>query len=263
HGFPDGANAVISPANAAAVRAGVTVVASSGDAGSAGTLGSPSTDPFVISTGATTSFRLYQQTNDGMFPLAKGFASGNISSLSSGGFAQKGPRTPDIVAPGDLGWALCSTNSTLYTGCLGFHNAGTAVQACGGTSESAPLTSGAAALVIQAYRSVHRGKSPSPALVKRILLGSAADLGAGADEQGAGFLDALKAVNTALSIGDRNGLPTQHAGAGLLTSPTAANVTARPLEHSTQTFEVTNTSAAPVTLTPTLQTLGAPTAGQS
>jgi hypothetical protein len=263
NGFPDDANDVISLANAAAVQAGVTVVVSTGDAGSAGTLGSPATDPFVIATGATTQFRLYQQTNDGMFPLAKGYVSGNISSLSSGGFAQKGPRTPDVVAPGDLGWALCSTNSTLFTGCLDFNNAGTAVQAFGGTSESAPLTSGAAALVIQAYRSVHRGKSPSPALVKTILLGSAADLGAGADEQGAGFLDALKAVNTALSIGDRNGTPTQRAGAGLLTTPSAANVTSKPLEHTTQTFEVTNTSAAPVTLTPALQTLGAPTAGQS
>jgi hypothetical protein len=263
NGFPDDANDVISLANAAAVQAGVTVVVSTGDAGSAGTLGSPATDPFVIATGATTQFRLYQQTNDGMFPLANGFVSGNISSLSSGGFAQKGPRTPDLVAPGDLGWALCSTNSTLYTGCLDFNNAGNAVQAFGGTSESAPLTSGAAALVIQAYRSVHHGKSPSPALVKRILLGSAADLGAGADEQGAGFLDALKAVNTALSLGDRNGVPTQRAGAGLLTTPTAANVSAKPLEHTTQTFEVTNTSGAAVSLTPALQTLGAPTAGQS
>ena len=71
----------------------------------------------MISVGASTQFRSYAQTNYGAQPLAKGYLSNNISSLSSGGFAQTGARTVDVVAPGDLGWALCSANVALYT-CL-------------------------------------------------------------------------------------------------------------------------------------------------
>jgi hypothetical protein len=260
--YPDNGTDAISLANAAAVAAGVTVVVSSGDAGSSGTLGSPSTDLNVISAGATTSFRLYAQTNDGMYPLSNGYVSNNISSLSSGGFAQSGPRTPDLVAPGDLGWALCSTNATLFTECTDFNGNGTAVQAFGGTSEAAPLTSGAAALVLQAYRSTHGGATPSPALVKSILTGSAADLGASPAQQGSGILDALQAVNTALSIADDNGSPAPHAG-GIVSSPSAANVESSPNAKTAQTFDITNTGSAAVTLTPALQALGPASAGQS
>jgi hypothetical protein len=170
--FPDTSLDPTSLANAAAVAAGVTVVAATGDAGSAGTLGSPSTDPYVIAAGATTQYRLYAQTGYGAQALADGVISNNISSFSSGGFSQHNARTVEVVAPGDSGWALCSTNPTLYTDCTNFQTTPgpTPVQDFGGTSESAPLTSGEAALIIQAYRSTHKGADPSPALVKQIIM---------------------------------------------------------------------------------------------
>jgi hypothetical protein len=260
--FPDNANDPISLADAAAVRAGVVVVVSTGDAGTNGTLGSPSTLTDVIAAGASTQFRIYQQINYGAQPLAKGVVSNNISAFSSGGFAQRTPRTVDVVAPGDLGWALCSTNTALFFECINFQTPAqpTAFQDFGGTSESSPLTAGEAALVIQAYRSTHNGNDPSPALVKRIIMSTATDLFAPTSEQGAGLLNSLAAVNMALSIADENGTP-KGQGNGVLANPSSARVTTEPNDHQSPSFSITNTGSKTQHLTPLLQTLGAPIAG--
>jgi hypothetical protein len=259
--FPDNANDPISLANAEAVNAGVTVVVSTGDAGTVGTLGSPSTDPDVIAVGGSTQFRLYAQNTYAALALGNGtYLDNNISSFSSGGFAQVTPRTVDVVAPGDLGWAYCSADTTLYTGCTSFINAPAAIQAFGGTSESSPLTAGEAALVIQAYRSTHGGEDPTPALVKQIIMSTATDLGAPSYEQGAGLINALKAVNVALSIRDANGSPTAR-GNGWLSIPASSIVVDTPNVSETRSFTITNTGSTTQHLSPTLQTLGGPIAG--
>ncbi len=262
NGVYDAGTDPVSLANAAAVRAGVTVTVSTGDAGTAGTIASPAIDPWVIAAGATTTFRAYQQTGDGIIPLAKGYTSGQISALSSGGFAQRNARTADLVAPGDLNWALCSTNPALFQECTDYNGNPTPLLVFGGTSESAPLTAGAAALVIQAYRSTHGGASPSPQLVKRILKSTADDLGAPADEQGAGQLDTLAAVQMALSIQDEAGQPKPR-GAGVIVEPAAVQADAHPGDVVVRSFEVTNTGSTRAHLEPSLQTLGKPFAGQT
>jgi hypothetical protein len=181
--YPDNDDDPISLADRAAVAAGVTVVVSTGDAGTAGTLGSPSTNAWVIAAGATTQYRLYAQTGDPASIFSQhGYLNNNISAFSSGGFGQTNARTVDVVAPGESGWALCSTNTAMYEDCTSFNGGATPIEAFGGTSESAPLTSGAAALVIQAYRSTHGGATPSPALVKTILMSTATDIYAPASE---------------------------------------------------------------------------------
>jgi hypothetical protein len=252
----------ITLANSAAVKAGVTVTVSTGDGGDNGTLGSPSTGPGIIAVGATTSFRLYAQTGQGVIPLlpGKGFVSNNISPFSSGGFAQLTPRTVDVVAPGQDGWALCSSNVTLFQDCVDYNNNPTDIEDFGGTSEAAPLTAGEAALVIQAYRSSHGGKDPSPALVKQIIMSSATDLGAPTSEQGAGLINSLAAVHTALSINDGNGKPKPHSNS-LLSSVSSVVITAEGNTHETETFKITNTGWGARKIVPSVQKLGAPVAG--
>jgi Peptidase inhibitor I9 len=218
--------------NDAAVRHGITVTVSTGDAGISGTQGSPSTDPNVISAGASTDFQSYAQTGyAGARTFANGtWVSGNISALSSGGISQGG-QVPDLVAPGEADWALCSTNTAIFTECVNYNGQPTPILLFGGTSESSPVTAGAAALVIQAYRTHHHGASPSPALVKQFLTGTAGDLGLPATEQGAGLLNADAAVQAAENY---------H---GVVTSPNQSLLTGAPGAHVSTSLAVTNSGS--------------------
>jgi hypothetical protein len=261
--LPDNANDPIALANNAAVRAGVTVVVSTGDAG-AETLQSPSSDSKVIAAGASNQYRIYAQTGDGLIPLStnKGFLNNNITAFSSSGFSQKNARMLDVVAPGDSGWSLCSVNQAMFQECGDLTNESgpSPIEEFGGTSESSPLTAGVAALVIQAYRSTHRGADPSPAIVKQIIKSSATDLGAPAVTQGAGLINALAAVNLALSVNDEYG-KSKARGEGILAQPTSVSISGQPNRSESRTFTITNSGTSTQHLTPTLETLGEPFAG--
>src|SRR5207237_9673414 len=140
----------VSLADQAAVAAGVTVVASSGDAGPFNNIGSPATTPGVIAVGGTTTYRVYRQTTRYGTQLSPGgWENNNITALSSDGITEFNPHTVDVVAPGDRGWSLCSTNITAFFGCRDIDNGSApGIWAAGGTSASAPETSATAALVI-------------------------------------------------------------------------------------------------------------------
>ncbi len=265
--FPDTALDITRQADDAAVAAGVTVVVSSGDAGITSTIGSPATDPNVISVGATTTFRAFTQFTFGGIndPAASGaFVDNNISSFSSGGYSQSG-NTVDLVAPGDSNWALCSANDALYTDCTTDAGNGTPIDLFGGTSESSPLTAGAAADVISAYASTHNGQDPTPALVKQILMSTSTDIGAPANQQGAGLLNVLAAVKEAKSIhsGFGGGNNFNSSGGGLLL-PGQINVVQNPGQTSNQSVQVTNTGNSPVTVNLATRALNAsPNASQT
>jgi Subtilase family/Peptidase inhibitor I9 len=240
--FPDTADDPITLADNAAIAAGVTVVSSTGDAGTTGTVGTPaSSTGGVIGVAATTTFQSYQQETGGGAQLSNGtWISNNISGLSSGGVTQSGG-VPDLAAPGDLGWALCTPDLDLYEECSDDNGNPASIQNFGGTSQSSPLTSGAAALVIEAYENTHHGVRPSPALVKRILTSTATDLGHPAAEQGSGLLNSLAAVRAAQSWHDSVATPAA-TGQALVVDKTQLKLSGDPGHSTPASLAVTNVS---------------------
>ncbi len=199
----------------AAVALGSTVVVSSGDSSPSSTIGSPATDPQVIAAAATTDLRSYAMANfGGADRFARGWLNDNMSPFSSGGFDAYG-NTVDMSAPGDASFASCSTRLGHFFACTNFRGKATGVEFFNGTSESAPWIAGVAALIDQAYRRTHQGHTPSPELVKQIIMSTATNLGAPATEQGAGLVNAYKAVQLAESAG-----LSHRSGSTLLTTVT-------------------------------------------
>ncbi len=230
-------------ANDALVAAGITVVESSGDSGVGGTVWAPANDPLVIDVGATTSLRLEAQ--------AWGYSTwdnNQITALSSGGTTPDN-HLVDLVAPGYGGEATCSPKSATCP-------PDTFTEAFGGTSESAPFVAGAAADVIQAYADAHGGAHPTPALVKQLLTGTARDLGAAADDQGAGLLDVYAAVRAAQQT---PGSTVTSDAAALVPSPTQVDVAGAGGSTSTTPVTLYNASGAATTVKGTLRSLGTAT----
>ena len=182
--LPNANTDLIAPTNDAMFQAGIVVVESAGDSGSSGTVEPPANDPHVIDAAGTNDLRLLAQA-DG---YTKGWLDNNMTTLSSGGTAPNGD-VVDLAAPGYLALAVAGINQQPAPALP--------TEAFGGTSESAPFISGAAADVIQAYRDTHGGATPTPTQVKEILTSTATDIGAESDQQGAGLLNIYAAVQAA------------------------------------------------------------------
>jgi hypothetical protein len=201
---PDPGTDPVSVFDAEAVAHGISVVASSGDAGVTNTIGGPAAaSKGIIAAAATTDFQSNAQLSEHGYQLGgyKGWESNNISTFSSSGFTDVGPNTADVLAPGDSGWADCSSNVNIYFECANSFGGAknVPIEDFGGTSQSCPLTAGVVALVIQSYKIGHNGTAPSPAVVKSIITSTATNLGARPEDQGAGQVNAGRAVDLARS----------------------------------------------------------------
>jgi hypothetical protein len=240
YGALPGANDdLLAPTNDAMVAAGVVVVESAGDSGSSGTVEAPADDPNVIDAAGTNDLRLLAQA-DG---YTKGWLDDNMTTLSSGGTTPLGD-VVDLAAPGYLALAPVGVGNTPPLPTEGF----------GGTSESAPFISGAAADVIQAYRDTHGGATPTPAQVKEILTSTATDIGAEADQQGAGLLNVYAAVEAARQM---PGTSQTHSDAPeLVDNPTQLDVQGAGGSTVHTSVTLYNASSDSETVTGTYRVLG-------
>jgi hypothetical protein len=257
--LPGATDDLIEPANQAIVAAGVVVVESAGDSGSAGTVEAPADNPGIIDVGGTNDLRLSAQA-DG---FTKGWLDNNMTTLSSGGTTPLGD-VVDLVAPGYLALAPVGAGQTPLP---------LPTEAFGGTSQAAPFTSGAAADVIEAYRNTHGGNTPTPAMTKQILTSTASDIGAEADQQGAGLLNVFAAVKAAEQMPGTTtpisaqpelvDTPTQldvqgNGGSAVRTSETLYNASSNT-EHVSGTYRVLGNER--VLDRPVTENVSAPAAG--
>jgi hypothetical protein len=240
--LPGANDDLIEPTNVAMVQAGVVVVESAGDSGSSGTVEEPAANPLVIDAAGTNDLRLLAQA----YGYKKGWLDNNMTTLSSGGTAPPGD-VVDLAAPGYLALAPVGVGNTppLPT------------EAFGGTSESAPFISGAAADVIQAYRDTHGGATPTPAQVKEILTSTATDIGADADQQGAGLLNIYAAVKAARQMPGTS--EKQSTAPELVSNPTQVDVEGPGGSTAHSSVTLYNASSTSERVTGTYRALGSET----
>jgi serine protease AprX len=160
---------------------GIVVVVAVGNEGfGTGKVNNPAYDPYLIAVGSNDS-KGTATTQDDV-----------VSAFSNDG---DGTRNPDLVAPGDKVVSLRSAGSYLDT-TYPAARIGERLFRGSGTSQSAAVVSGAAALLIQQRPGI------TPDEVKALLTGTAAPIpGATAAQQGAGAIDLAKAKDAGTPVG--------------------------------------------------------------
>jgi serine protease AprX len=178
---------------------GIVVVASAGNNGSA-TLYAPANDPFVITVGATNDLNTASLTDD------------IVASFSAYGTDESGRAKPDLVAPGTNLIAYLPDAGSLT---ISVEHPTNRIDAnyfrMSGTSMSAPLVSGAVAILLQSNPNL------TPDQVKYRLKATANKTwpGYNATTAGAGYLDVYAAVKgTTTQSANTNNLPSQLLSTG-------------------------------------------------
>jgi serine protease AprX len=171
----------------------IVVVVSAGNKAN-GILYPPANDPFVITVGATDD---------------KGTTSLNddvVASFSAYGTTPDGIRKPDLVAPGkNIIARLVNTNMGMAKAHPGNVISGTYFK-LSGTSASAPMVSGAVAILLQS----EPGLNPDQVKYRLTSTANKTWSGYNSTKAGAGYLDVFAAVKTSTSnSANTNILPSQ------------------------------------------------------
>lgn len=173
---------------------GIVVVVSAGNNGTA-TLFPPANDPFVITVGATKDMNTLSLTDD------------VVASFSAYGTDETGRVKPDLVAPGSNIIAFLPDTSRLTISTDHPENrVDSNYFRLSGTSMSAPMVSGAAAILLQEEPNL------TPDQVKYRLKASANQNwpGYNAATAGAGYLDVYAALTTNSSASANTNLPVSN-----------------------------------------------------
>lgn len=185
--LPNDGNDPLARAVTALRKRGILVVVSAGNEGQGhGTLKSPGSSPGALTVGASTMYRSFSEL--GFLAEPGKWTADGLASFSSLGPSADGRVKPEILAPGAYDWGLAPVAGS---------EEGSSHQLFGGTSQAAPLMAGACALVYQAMHKV-RGRFPTPDELIALVTSTADDLGFPAHMQGAGRVNALRAVQAAL-----------------------------------------------------------------
>ena len=172
---------------------GITVVVSAGNNGGSGPVLPPANDPFVITVGAADDMGTASLSDD------------VVASFSAYGTTEDGFAKPDLIAPGrNILSLLAGTTASIYTNHPD-NRVDTYMFRMSGTSMSAPMVSGAVALLLQDQPNLN------PDQVKYRLMATANKTwpGYNATKAGAGYLDAYAAVK---------GTTTETANTGIAAS---------------------------------------------
>ena len=165
----------------------ITLIFSAGNSGPAAcTILEPKEAKNIISVGASENYRPDK-------PLGQSCGSGNnfngIVPFSSRGPCVDGRIAPTVTAPGSHMASTASYSASYPSYCKDLISGTSGSYSwMSGTSMSAPMVSGALAIISQWWRSAHSGTNPSPAMCKAIIINGADDMAGGPDGRG-GTLD--------------------------------------------------------------------------
>ncbi len=186
----DGNNARADLYNRTIAEFNVQLFISAGNSGAGmNTVGDPSVATDAISVGSSITDATWLSNYGSVTPRKLG-----LHPFSSRGPREDGGFKPDIIAPG-------SAISTIPPWQPGGPVAGTYALPPGyamfnGTSMAAPQATGAAALLISAYKATHHGQRPPVASLREAIKSTAKFVpGLGAYEQGAGLFDVQAAFH--------------------------------------------------------------------
>ncbi len=150
----------------------MSIFVSAGNGGSENAITSPATAKNTIAVGASKNY----------MPDSTSYGNGDsdvsniddIASFSSQGFEMDGRVKPDVVAPGQATLSTSTpelSSSNLY----GLYSEDSSYEWCSGTSQAGPTAAGSGAVIANYYEETYE-ETPSPEMIKALMINAAKDM---------------------------------------------------------------------------------------